>query len=799
MPKAPKVGWRIRAQYAVLLLLLIALLGAHRAAAQGELSNVLVVAPDGPYRSIVGALTAAPEGATIEVRSGVYPGPLVIDKRVALIGVGDPPPVIDGGGRGTVVHIQAAGVRLRGFVVRNSGDDLEREESGVLVTAPDVLVEDNRIVDVLFGIELKNAPRGIVRHNLVQGKALPVARRGDGIKLWYSEGVLLEGNRVEATRDVVLWFSPNVTLRDNTIHDGRYGVHTMYLDSGRIEGNLLADNAVGAFLMYSRGLEFIGNTVTRSRGPSGYGFGLKDVDGVVARDNLIVNNHVGIYLDNSPRSLDAQGLFERNVIAFNDVGITLLPMVQRNTFTRNTFWENIEQVHIQGGGQLRGNRWAVAGRGNFWSDYTGYDADGDGIGDLPYRAESLFEDLMARQPTLRIYLLSPAALALDLAARAFPVVKPAPKLVDPSPLMQPELPAPTLEALKANTSNQTNGLLLMTGMLLTALAAVVAFGRRTVPPGNTMVVQEATAEAQVGARSRASLQVRAVTKRYGAVAALEEVSFDIMPGEAVALWGPNGAGKTTLIKCLLGLVNYTGEIRLAGLDARRQGKGVRARVGYVPQEMAFHDMSVAETLAFYARLKRVGRDRVAAVLAQTGLEAQVDKPVSALSGGMKQRLALAIALLADPSFLVLDEPTANLDAAGRAEFLALVSALKQRGVTILFSSHRPEEVEALADRVIVLQAGRVVAEGLAAGFTARLGLQTSVRLRLAQPEALQAALTRLREEGLAARINGSGMLVVTVCAGEKARPIRALERAGITVADFEVEQNGHHEYPGSGA
>ena len=775
------------------LALLLALFWVSAAATQSQSGDVLVVSPNGPYRTIAGALAAAPEGATIEVRGGVYPGPLVIDKRVALVGVGDPPPVIDGGGRGTVVHIQAAGVRLRGFVVRNSGDDLEHEETGVLVTAPDVLVEDNQIVDVLFGIELKNAPRSIVRRNLVRGKALPVARRGDGIKLWYSEGVLLEGNRVEAARDVVLWFSPNTTLRGNTIRDGRYGVHTMYLDSGRMEGNLLADNAVGAFLMYSRGLEFIGNTVTRSRGPSGYGFGLKDVDGVVARDNLIVNNHVGIYLDNSPVSLDAQGLFERNVIAFNDVGITLLPMVQRNTFSGNTFWENVEQVHIQGGGQLRGNLWAVAGRGNFWSDYSGYDADGDGIGDLPYRAESLFEDLLARQPTLRIYLMSPAALALDLAARAFPVVKPAPKLVDPSPLMRPALPTQTLEALQANTPTQTNGWLLMTGLLLTALAAVVAFGRRAALPETVRVAPAAPAETKAG------LEVRAVTKRYGAVAALENASFDIMPGEAVALWGPNGAGKTTLIKCLLGLVSYTGEIRLAGLDARRQGRQVRARVGYVPQEIAFHDMSVAETLAFYARLKRVGRERVDAVLAQTGLEAQVDKPVSALSGGMKQRLALAIALLADPPFLVLDEPTANLDAAGRAEFLGLVSALKRRGVTILFSSHRPEEVEALADRVIVLRAGRVVAEGLAAGFTARLGLQTSMRLRLAQPEALQTALARLTEDGLAAQINGSGALVVTVGAGEKARPIRTLERAGITVTDFEVEQNGTYEYPGSGA
>lgn len=782
MSKAPKVGG--------ILLCLLALLWADAAAAQGRSDGVLVVSPDGPYRTITEALAAAREGETIEVRGGVYAGPLVVDKRVALVGLGEPMPVIDGGGRGTVVHIAAAGVSLRGFVVRNSGDDPEREETGILVTAPDVTLEDNQVLNALFGIELKNAPRGVIRRNLVRGKDLPVARRGDGIKLWYSQGVLLEANQVEATRDVVLWYSPNTTLRGNVIRDGRYGIHTMYLDASRIEGNTLSDNAVGAFLMYSRGLEFIGNTVTRSRGPSGYGLGLKDVDDVVARDNLIVNNHVGVYLDNTPAALNSQGLFERNVIAFNDVGLTLLPMIKRNTFTRNTFWENIEQVHIQGGGQLQGNTWAVAGRGNFWSDYTGYDANGDGVGDLPYRVESLFENLMDRQPALRAYLMSPAALALDLAARAFPVVKPTPKLVDPSPLIQPDLPALASAASGASAPQDTNGLLLMTGMLLTAVGAVVAFGRRAAPLGIAPVAQEAAADANAGAQLIAPLQVRAITKRYGTVAVLDDVSFDITPGEAVALWGPNGAGKTTLIKCLLGLISYQGDIFLNGLDARRQGKAVRARVGYVPQEMAFYDMSVAETLAFYARIKRVGRLRVEAAVAQTGLSPHMNKAVSALSGGMKQRLALAIALLADPPFLVLDEPTANLDAAARAEFLSLVTGLKERGVTLLFSSHRPEEVEALADRVIVLKAGRLVADTPAAGFATRLGLHANLRLRLARPDTLQAALERLAGEGLAARVNGGGTLLVTVSASEKAQPIRALEQAGIAVADFEVEQNG---------
>ncbi len=158
----------------------------------------------------------------------------------------------------------------------------------------------------------------------------------------------------------------------------------------------------------------------------------------------------------------------------------------------------------------------------------------------------------------------------------------------------------------------------------------------------------------------------------------------------------------------MGLLDCEGELYLDGHDLRRDGRRARRLLGYVPQELAFHaDMSVDECCRFYARLKKVTPARIPVVLDQVGLSAQSRKAVGALSGGMKQRLALALALLADPPLLLLDEPTSNLDAKTRDEFIDLLVALRQAGKTLLFTSHYAEEVERLADRVLILKDGQI--------------------------------------------------------------------------------------------
>ncbi|HEY7120907.1 MAG TPA: ABC transporter ATP-binding protein [Tepidisphaeraceae bacterium] len=209
----------------------------------------------------------------------------------------------------------------------------------------------------------------------------------------------------------------------------------------------------------------------------------------------------------------------------------------------------------------------------------------------------------------------------------------------------------------------------------------------------------------------AMIQIDQVRKRFGRARVLDGVSFDVLAGQSIALWGSNGAGKTTLIRCLLGLIDFEGSIRVAGLDVRREGKRVRRLLGYVPQELAFYDdFRVIEAARYIARIRGADAGDCEPGLQSLGLLDHARKRVRELSGGMKQRLALAVALLNDPPVLVLDEPTSNLDSAGRGSLMELLVGLKAAGKTILFISHRPEEVRGLADRVLTLESGRVVTD-----------------------------------------------------------------------------------------
>lgn len=287
------------------------------------------------------------------------------------------------------------------------------------------------------------------------------------------------------------------------------------------------------------------------------------------------------------------------------------------------------------------------------------------------------------------------------------------------------------------------------------------------------------------------VQVENLSKQFGKVRALDNLTFEIEAGEAVALWGPNGAGKTTALRCLLGVIPYEGQVKLGEFHSTWQGKAVRRLLGFVPQEINFHDdMTVQETMHFYARLKKtaVNQPHTEAFLEKLGLNVYLEKQVGELSGGMKQRLALAIALLADPPVLVLDEPTANLDVRAREQFLSLLAELKTAGKTLIFSSHRPDEVSTLADRVLVLENGRLVADCPPNQMGKYLGDWAMLKLYLSGEQYIGPAMEMLDGHGYQVQRNGTGVWVRVVPL-EKARPISLLAEAGIPVNDFQLDVN----------
>lgn len=747
------------------------------------------------------AVAGATAGSTVRVPAGQYRGPLVIDKPLTLIA--DEGAVIDAAGEGDVVRITAADVTFRGFTLRNTGSSLDRENAGISVSAARATLVNNRLEDVLFGIYLRQSPGSVIRGNEIGGKDFDIARRGDAIRLWYSPDVVIEDNRVTRSRDVVMWFSKGVQVRRNHVTAGRYGLHFMYADENVLEDNHVQGNSVGAFLMYSRNLVLRGNTFADNRGSSGYGLGLKEMDGLRATDNRIIGNRVGIFLDNSPRQMDITHELERNLIAYNDIGVAFMPSVKRNHFVDNAFIDNVEQVAVLGGGSFSGNSFTIAGRGNFWSDYGGYDLDGDGLGDIPLVSRSLFENLMDREPKLRMFLFSPAQQAVEMAAKALPSLQPQPKFTDEAPLMQPvRLKGLAVQASTALPMSAAGlGLLIIGGAVMLGIRRFGAALRVVTPPavvvGPAPVVERPlvrelpSAKPQAAAETETILRVEDLVCAFGRFRAVNGLSFTMKRGESLALWGHNGAGKTTAIKCLLDLVRSKGSVTVAGHDLRSASKLVRRQIGYVSQELCFYDnWTGREAMAFYARLKRVAAAEIPQALEQVGLGEHAHKKVGAMSGGMKQRLALAIALLGDPPILVLDEMTSNLDNAARLQLVHLLVEQKRAGKSLLFASHRLEEVAALADRVLVLESGRLKRECTPAELPSVVGLTAELKVQL-PPDEHAAAIALLQDEGFDAVASGGRIVTIHVEPRTKALPLAYLIQRGFAIEDLDIDHDSH--------
>jgi nitrous oxidase accessory protein len=381
------------------------------ATAKAEARTWTVGGADADFPFIGPAIAAAADGDVIRVRSGVYREDLRIDRRLTIIGENQP--TLIGTGIGTVVTVAAPDSELKGFAIEGSGTgQTNAMDAGIQVTSNGNRIAGNRLRRVFYGVVVVNATGNEITDNEIEGfRDLPFGQRGDGIYLYRSPENVVARNRISAERDAIYFqYAPRGRVVDNAASDSRYALHDMFSDDALIARNTFSDSAVGANIMNSRRIRIEDNRILGNRGVPGVGLTLKDCDDAVVRNNVIAGNERGLLLDGSSASR-----FIDNRFSVNDTAVALFSSAEHNAFSGNRFIDNWSDLVLSG--RDSGTRWSVDGRGNYWSRYRGFDFDGDGVGEAPHPLLGAFERIEGTNAAARIYLQSPAAAGLELAAR----------------------------------------------------------------------------------------------------------------------------------------------------------------------------------------------------------------------------------------------------------------------------------------------------------------------------------------------------------------------------------------------
>jgi len=377
-------------------------------------------------RTIAQGIAGAAPGDTLLIKKGVYrEHDLVIDKPLVLIGQGMP--TIDGQGKGQILGIHSDGVSLDGLHLINVGTSYITDFAAVrVVQSKDFKIENLLIEKPFFAIYLERASDGLVANNKIVGEAVTEYNSGNGIQLWYSKNIKIIGNHVERVRDgIYLEFSDHIEILGNlSTKNIRYGLHFMFSDNNDYRENIFDDNGAGVAVMFSKHITMTQNIFRRNWGTTSFGLLLKEINDAKIVDNLFEDNSVGISVEGTNR-ID----FLDNDLTNNGWAIRVKGACYENRFSGNNFLYNSFDVSYNS--KLNDNVF----EGNHWSDYTGYDLDRNGIGDVPYRPVKLFSYIVNRSPVTMVLLRSLFMDIIDFSEKVSPVFTPD-NLIDNRPLMK---------------------------------------------------------------------------------------------------------------------------------------------------------------------------------------------------------------------------------------------------------------------------------------------------------------------------------------------------------------------------
>lgn len=379
-----------------------------------------------PGDNLAEVVKTARSGDVIEIERGHYQANLLIDKPLTLRGIKRP--TLSGGRQGDVIRVTAPDVVIEGLIIRDSGDSLLHQNAGIYLYpgAHRAIVRHCDLTYNLFGLWIEKADDVLVEHNVITGlRDYDSPMRGNGIQLYNTKGAKILNNNISFVRDALyVDVSHHALFRGNKLHHSRYGTHYMNSYYNLWEDNDTYYNRGGLALMEVRNQVVRNN---RAWGNSDHGIMLRTLQDSVIEGNIVAGNDRGFFI------YDVEYIdLSNNLVIDNRVGLHVSAGTINNKIENNDFIQNREQVrYIASRDVFWGEKF-----GNYWSNYLGWDRDGDGKGDVPYEANDVVDRLNWRYPSLKLLLSSPAIQALRLVGKQFPILR-APSVVDPNPHMEP--------------------------------------------------------------------------------------------------------------------------------------------------------------------------------------------------------------------------------------------------------------------------------------------------------------------------------------------------------------------------